>query len=493
MPKKYKVTDSTTGKTYTFDWDGAQPPTEADLNEIFSAANTSQPEQPLTRQRGPHGGEGNMAEHPYARLGRGIMDHLPAIGGITGGLAAAPFTGGMSIPAALAMTAGGAALGGVAGSAGRAGLNSAADIPDNVNNTNQLLEDMLWEGAIQGGSQLIGGGLTAGTGKVLTKAAPSLYNLALRPGMEALESRFPGVTKQGLAKTGITNSVGISPAGAAKAGSLIQIGEQGAEQAVKALPAGTQIPMRPITGAMGAVKPVLKEAQNRAAGKAALKPLIKQVQNMKASHPAQVTPEQLLNIQRATARQAGAESGVMPQIARPTPQTMPTDLSLAANQSVAGAAQDTLEGMAPELVDINQALPTQHALRAAIEAAIQRPALSQYMTTGAVAPLGAATIGGATGLGISGGDPWAGLAGAGTAALLTSPRNLGNAAIFAGQQGAHLMGSSGQIPSNLIRGGVELAQAPSDFNGVLDVPPPTPVDYNTGMRLIPKEDYWTPR
>jgi hypothetical protein len=32
-----------------------------------------------------------------------------------------------------------------------------------------------------------------------------------------------------------------------------------------------------------------------------------------------------------------------------------------------------------------------------------------------------------------------------------------------------------------------------DMGGMLEVPPPTPLDPATGMRLIPKEDYWTPR
>jgi hypothetical protein len=499
MPKKYKVTDSSTGKTYTFDWNGAQPPTDADLDEIFGAAQP-QPEPPLTRQRGPHGGEGNMVEHPHAKIGRAVTENLPMIGGIAGGLAAAPFTGGMSAIPAIALAAGGAALGGVAGSAGRAGLNTAMDVPDEINTPGALAQDMLTEGALQGGSQALGGALTKGVGKVLSKGAGPLYNLALRPGMEGLESRFPGVTKQGLAKAGIENSVGISGKGAAKAGSMIQISEGGADAAVKALPKGTTVPMKPIMGVGGAAKPAIKEAQMR--GNAAVKPVFKHVKGMGASHGDQVTPEQLLNIQRAVSRGAGSEAGVMPLAGRPTPTTMPPNLKDAANRLMAGSAQDTLEGMAPELVDINQGLPTQHALRAAIEAAIQRPALSQYMMTGAAAP-----IGGAVGFGASGGDPYAGLAGAASAALLTSPRNLGNAAIFAGQKGAQYMGSSGQLPANLMRGGIGLGQQsdpgfqteqlpPGNLQPFLDpfpLPTASPLDMPTGMRLIPKEDYWTPR
>lgn len=503
MPKKYKVTDSSTGKTYTFDWNGAQPPTDADLDEIFASAKGPEqpaPELPLTRQRGPHGGP-VQPEHPYAKLGRLATDNLPMIGGIAGGLAAAPFTGGMSIPAALALGAGGAAIGGAAGAAGRAGIKELEGVDDGISSPGDLGKDMALESAIQGGSRLIGGGLTAGAGKVLQKGGEGLYRLALRPEMKELASKFPGVTRAGLAQEAIRGRAGITQNGAARVGGLIAGNENAATQAVAALPKGTTVPMKVLTDA---AKPALTQARSEAAANKVVKPLFQHVKNMKASHPDQIPVAKLLEMQRATAVRGGLPSGVTPT----TPQPLGTNLIRATDRAVAGAAQKNLEQLAPTLVPINQQLPTQYALRAAIEQAVQRPALSQYMTTGAVAPLGGAAFGGVTGYQASGGDPLAGFAGAAAGALLTNPRTLGNAAIRAGQMGANMLGRPGILPqagmSSLI-GAAQQAPPPDvqteqrpvgDLQPFLDpfpLPPPTPLDPMTGMRLIPKEDYWTPR
>lgn len=43
MPE-YTVQDTSTGKTVTFEWSGAQPPTDADMEEVFAAAKTFKPE-----------------------------------------------------------------------------------------------------------------------------------------------------------------------------------------------------------------------------------------------------------------------------------------------------------------------------------------------------------------------------------------------------------------------------------------------------------------
>ncbi|MDO9464000.1 MAG: hypothetical protein Q7J67_01690 [bacterium] len=44
MKSKYKATDKETGKTVAFDWEGVNPPTESDLEEIFAKArNISSP------------------------------------------------------------------------------------------------------------------------------------------------------------------------------------------------------------------------------------------------------------------------------------------------------------------------------------------------------------------------------------------------------------------------------------------------------------------
>jgi hypothetical protein len=43
MPQ-YTVKDNTTGKTVTFEWHAAEPPTDADMEEVFSAAASSSPD-----------------------------------------------------------------------------------------------------------------------------------------------------------------------------------------------------------------------------------------------------------------------------------------------------------------------------------------------------------------------------------------------------------------------------------------------------------------
>ena len=45
MPKTYTVRDRESGKTITFQWDGPEPPTEADMAEVFAAAG-NQPDAP---------------------------------------------------------------------------------------------------------------------------------------------------------------------------------------------------------------------------------------------------------------------------------------------------------------------------------------------------------------------------------------------------------------------------------------------------------------
>jgi hypothetical protein len=462
-------------------------------------------EQPLTREHGPHGGENNMREHPHAQFGRLVTNNLPAIGGMLGGLAAAPLTGGMSAVPALAIAAGMAGLGGAAGAAGREGLYQAQglDAPGDV------LPTMGQEALIQGGSQALGGAFSKGVGTVAKKAGEGLYGLALRPEMETLASKFPGITRQALAKEGIEQAAGISARGAGRAGAAVSGSEAAVDAAIAALPKGTTLPMKPV---LAAAKPVIKEAQSRAAGNASVKPVFKHVRNAAASHGDQIKPQEMLALQRATSRQAGSAAGVMPPGARPALNNMEPGLIQEANRAMAGAAQSGLEAAAPAIAPIQAKLPVQHALAQAIQDASQRPLLSQYMMTGATLPIGAAVLGGGAGAFASGGDPTIGLTSALSAAALANPRTLSNLAILGGRGGGAMASGLGQGPANTIRGlagmaagmsgetPVQTEQAPPAPGSQLDMasvlwptPSPTPLDMTTGMRLIPKEDYWTPR
>jgi hypothetical protein len=476
----------------------------AAIDQMQAEGNAPAKEAPLTREHAAPGSLQIRPEHPHAMIGRFAKEHLPTIGGIAGGLLAAPFTGGASIPAALAITAGGAAAGGAAGALGRAGLNAAEGLQGGITSPGDLALDMGAEALKQGASQAVGGALTKGAGVVLRKGGEGLYNLALRPEMNALRASFPGVTRAGLAQAGLDKALPVTQAGLAKAGGVVDDLAAQADNAVAAIPKGTTVPMSRITSVAGAAKPVIKEAQNR--GNDAVRPVFTHVKQLGASYPAQATPQQALEIQRALARGAGSASGVIPAATRPTAATMGTSLEPEAERLIAGATQDSLEGLAPDLAGINAQIPTVAAARAAIEAALQRPALSQYMITG----VGAAAGAGAGGIGT--GDLKGALTGAGMAAALTNPRTLSNVAIGAGRLGSPLMESGGQGLANMLRIGgdaavpqtpytsVQTEQLPPSPTGQLDMssilsqtPPPTPIDPNTGFRLIPKQDYWTPR
>ena len=44
MGQRYTVRDTQTGKRVTFQWNGAEPPTEADMTEVFAEARQNLPE-----------------------------------------------------------------------------------------------------------------------------------------------------------------------------------------------------------------------------------------------------------------------------------------------------------------------------------------------------------------------------------------------------------------------------------------------------------------
>jgi hypothetical protein len=469
--------------------------TDEQIGAAVDQMQAEQKEKPLTLEKAPAPSARDILNSAWAgeqdkkaKNQAFLTEHLPTIGGIVGGLAAAPLTGGMTALPALATAAGAAGLGGFVGSLAQEDVRELQGV-----DFGKSAFDAPREGAIQGVSQLAGGLLSKGVGLGLRKGGEALYGLALRPEINALAAKFPGVTRQGLAQEGIRQAANISERGAATAGQTVRAAETAVDKTVARLPKGTLLPTRPVTSVAGAAKPVIKEAQARAAGNASVKPVFRHVKNAGASHAAQISPQEMLALQRATARQAGSAAGVMPAAARPTAGNMGPNLIPEANRAMAGGAQDAIEAAAPSIAPIQAQLPMQNALAEAIQAATQRPLLSQYMTTGAVAPLGGATLGGLAGGYASGGDPYAGLAGAASGALLANPRTLSNLAILAGRSGNVLSNTLGQVPATGIRAATDLARSEPDFSDVLEVPPPSPIDMTTGMRLIPREDYWTPR
>jgi hypothetical protein len=86
MPK-YTVQDTTTGKKVTFDWNDTNPPTDADMEQVFSAARSSAPEPAVTPT--PSGPEFNPDMYPMDALAKNvaIRGGMETLGQVGGGLA----------------------------------------------------------------------------------------------------------------------------------------------------------------------------------------------------------------------------------------------------------------------------------------------------------------------------------------------------------------------------------------------------------------------
>jgi len=127
MMANYTVKDTESGKTITFAWDGKEPPSEADLQEIFSEARSSSPAAPgpslLDKVKGmmsdatlsdaifppsPSWEDTKAAAKEYGpKIADPLMKALPVGGAMLGGT--------LGTPAGPLGTVGGAALGGAAG------------------------------------------------------------------------------------------------------------------------------------------------------------------------------------------------------------------------------------------------------------------------------------------------------------------------------------------------------------------------------------------
>ncbi len=107
-----------------------------------------------------------------------IREHRVPIMATSAGIAAAPFTAGMSLLPALAVTGGASALGGMAG----AGLNADERNVTFESDPQARTQELLSAGAEQGAADVVGDLLTRGAYKV---ARPALAPLAKRAGPEA--------------------------------------------------------------------------------------------------------------------------------------------------------------------------------------------------------------------------------------------------------------------------------------------------------------------
>jgi hypothetical protein len=328
MPE-YTVRDSHSGRTVTLR--GDSPPTETELEEIFS----SLPQQAAAKAATPAA--------PPRTWGQAVNDALPAVGGAVGGIIGAGLGG---IPA----SAGGAAIGGAAGKGFQGFFSHAAEIPgalkdiaSNIyNGYGDATVEGFKQGMVEGGKSALGRGAVEGAtdmaggaaGKYLiAPAARGLIKTAYRPTLEALKIN-PNIAQDILDK-----GIGLSKKGLAKAEGLTSSAKQYAESLVDDLtkqkpkfigtPAGianTHV----INRDAELLDPVFfaRQAVNGSAGPNAMGKVAAGADNVPglrtadsvldsvlASVPREITPQRALAIKRAEGRKAASVFTDTPDVA----------------------------------------------------------------------------------------------------------------------------------------------------------------------------------
>lgn len=236
MPTTRKVRDNETGEIIPFLWhDDTMEPTEADLEQVVSAFRQSQPRQSSGASGSwnvrPSGGASGSWDTPASRAealaaadpnylaveaadaggrrlvkaGEWVKENPGTTGAIVGSLAAAPFTGGMSVPAMMALE--GAAAG---------GGHLAGRVLGDVAQGNELDPVDI---ATQAGKEGVFSALTAGVGPALKTVGREMYHLALRPRLAM--SHTPEEVAR-LVDTGLSEGINVSRGGFHKAGGLIE-------------------------------------------------------------------------------------------------------------------------------------------------------------------------------------------------------------------------------------------------------------------------------
>jgi hypothetical protein len=231
VSQRLTVKNNQTGETITFDWhDPNNPPTEADIEEVFAAA-AAQPQAPPDTTRlatsnaprnapvaAPGGrGSGFTQQRATERIGAGVeyVKENPAeVGAAVAGLAAAPFTGGASAAFTNPLARVGAAMAaeglaaGTGAVLGRMTRDAATGQPVSLP---AALDDAKMEAAIST--------LLPGVGPLLSTGGRAAYHMALRPRL-AMSHTPEDVAK--LVETGVREGINVSRSGFQKAGNLIE-------------------------------------------------------------------------------------------------------------------------------------------------------------------------------------------------------------------------------------------------------------------------------
>lgn len=81
MPKRYTVRDEASGRTITFEWEGAEPPTDADLEEIFAEAQGGPAPEPSPADVRS---TGDVWRGPVSRFGESAWEMVNPVNVISG-------------------------------------------------------------------------------------------------------------------------------------------------------------------------------------------------------------------------------------------------------------------------------------------------------------------------------------------------------------------------------------------------------------------------
>lgn len=220
MPQRLTVKNNETGQTITFDWHDPNPPTEADMEQIFAEAaprrgasgswDTPDSRAEALAAADPNYLPTSAAEGGARRVDTAVQwakENPGTVGAMAAGLAVAPFTGGMSALPMMALEGAAAGSGYMAGDVvGRAAQGQEQNLGETA------------QGAVKEG---VFAGLTAGVGPALKATGRELYHLALKPRLAM--SHTPQEVAQ-LIDTGFAEGINVSRSGFQKAGRLI--GEQ---------------------------------------------------------------------------------------------------------------------------------------------------------------------------------------------------------------------------------------------------------------------------
>jgi hypothetical protein len=359
----------------------------------------------LDEQGNPAGASAAPTPHmgAHARVGRMVIDNLPSVGGMLGGLAGA--AGGPVV------AAGTAALGGAAGRLGQRAISGLQRRSDAVSDLGEMAGDAAKAGAKEGAITAVGGAVGAG----LAGGARRLYQGLAKPS-KALRQEFPD-----LIPTALKERIPLTQGGARKIEGLVA---RSADQADNVVAQAERAGASPIQA-----REVIKEFQP------VVEKLRKRVDIGQPSELAAVgergrrlmrRPAPQLTRAQALKREA-QEQAQAAYKARDLGNKTVLSADDLLNEATAKGLRKGVESRAPQVGPIN----AQTQARLGVDRMVS-DAVSREGNTLAINGLrDVAAIGGGAGLGSLAGAPGAGAVGGLLLKLLSTPSTGSRAAILA--------------------------------------------------------------